>query len=59
MHVEPDSVILRDPTGTHVPSGAGAELSRRSDLRRFVAQSLYEGKTIDFESPHRQIVKEK
>ena len=38
-HLEPDSVILRDPTGKRA-GDSRAELSRRSDFARAPAESL-------------------
>ena len=40
MHLEPDSVILRDPTGKHRGERAGAELPRRSGLAGLAALAL-------------------
>ena len=39
-HLEPDSVILRDPDRTALVAGAGAELSRRSRLAGVAALAL-------------------
>jgi len=48
MHLEPDSVILRDPTGTHAVQVL--EQNYRADpISESLLLSLYEGKTIDFE----------
>jgi len=61
MHLEPDSVILRDPAGKH--SLHVLEQNYRSDpISESLLLSLYEGKTIDFEvgtGPGMQIVKGK
>jgi hypothetical protein len=49
MHLEPDSVILRDPTGKH--SLQVLEQNYRADaISESLLLSLYEGKTIDFET---------
>ena len=48
MHLEPDSVILRDPAGKH--SLHVLEQNYRADpISELLLLSLYEGKTIDFE----------
>jgi hypothetical protein len=48
MHLEPDSVILRDPTGKHAVQIL--EQNYRADpISQTLLLSLYEGKTIDFE----------
>jgi hypothetical protein len=48
-HLEPDSVILRDPTGKH--SLQILEQSYRNDpVSQELLLSLFEGKTIDFEN---------
>ncbi len=48
MHLEPDSVILRDPTGKHALQVL--EQNYRADpVSQSLLLSLYEGKTIDFE----------
>jgi hypothetical protein len=48
MHLEPDSVILRDPTGKHVLHVL--EQNYRADpISQSLLLSLYEGKTLDFE----------
>ena len=48
MHLEPDSVILRDPTGKHALQVL--EQNYRADpISEPLLLSLYEGKTIDFE----------
>src|SRR5437867_8890615 len=47
MHLEPDSVILRDPTGKHAVQVL--EQNYRADpISESLLLSLYEGKTIDF-----------
>lgn len=58
MHVEPDSVILRDPTGKH--GLQVLEQNYRADpISEGVLLNLYEGKTIEFETGSGQIVKGK
>jgi len=61
MHLEPDSVILRDPAGKH--SLHVLEQNYRADpISESLLLSLYEGKTIDFEvgtGPSMQITKGK
>jgi hypothetical protein len=48
MHLEPDSIILRDPTGKHMVQVL--EQNYRADpVSEALLLSLYEGKTIDFE----------
>jgi hypothetical protein len=48
MHLEPDSVILRDPAGKHTLQVL--EQNYRADpVSQSLLLSLYEGKTIDFE----------
>src|SRR6266496_2970230 len=48
MHLEPDSVILRDPTGKHAVHVL--EQNYRADpVSQSLLLSLYEGKTLDFE----------
>jgi hypothetical protein len=48
MHLEPDSVILRDPTGKHTVHVL--EQNYRADpVSEPLLLSLYEGKTLDFE----------
>jgi hypothetical protein len=55
MHLEPDSVILRDPTGKHALQVL--EQNYRADpISEPMLLSLYEGKTIEFEAPG-QIIK--
>jgi hypothetical protein len=57
MHLEPDSVILRDPTGKHALQVL--EQNYRADpISEPMLLSLYEGKTIDFETPG-QVIKGK
>jgi hypothetical protein len=56
MHVEPDSVILRDPTGKR--GLQVLEQNYRADpISEGMLLSLYEGKTIEFETSAGQIVK--
>src|SRR5690348_4436291 len=58
MHVEPDSVILRDPTGKH--SLQVLEQNYRADpVSQMSLLSLYEGRTIDFELPDHSTIKGK
>jgi len=58
MHLEPDSIVLRDPTGKHRLQIL--EQNYRADaISEPLLLSLYEGKTIDFELPGGQIVKGK
>ena len=61
MHLEPDSVILRDPAGKH--NLQVLEQNYRADpISESLLLSLYEGKTIDFEvgtGPGMKIVKGK
>jgi hypothetical protein len=48
MHLEPDSIILRDPTGKHAVQVL--EQNYRADpVSETLLLSLYEGKEIDFE----------
>jgi hypothetical protein len=58
MHLEPDSVILRDPSGKHslqvLEQNYGADPVSQISLL-----SLYEGRTIDFELPDHSTVKGK
>jgi hypothetical protein len=56
MHLEPDSVILRDPSGKH-PVTVLEQNYRADPVSQFSLLSLYEGKTIDFEHPDHTIVK--
>ena len=61
MHLEPDSVILRDPTGKH-PVQVLEQNYRADPVSEALLLSLYEGKTIDFEvatSHGKEIVKGK
>jgi hypothetical protein len=60
MHLEPDSVILRDPSGKRALQVL--EQNYRADpISEALLLSLYEGKTIDFEvgPPPGQVVKGK
>jgi hypothetical protein len=58
MHLEPDSVILRDPSGKHALQVL--EQNYRADpVSQFSLLSLYEGRTIDFQLPDRTTVKGK
>jgi hypothetical protein len=58
MLLEPDSVILRDPTGKH--SLNVLEQNYRADpVSQTSLLSLYEGKTIDFEQPDHSMIKGK
>jgi hypothetical protein len=58
MHLEPDSVILRDPTGKHAVRVL--EQNYRADpVSQFSLLSLYEGHTIDFELPDHTKIKGK
>jgi len=58
MHLEPDSVILRDPSGKH--SLNVLEQNYRADpVSQFSLLALYEGQTIDFEQPDHSMVKGK
>jgi hypothetical protein len=57
-HLEPDSVILRDPTGQHALQVL--EQNYRNDpVSQELLLSLYEGKTIEFQVQPGQIVKGK
>jgi hypothetical protein len=47
MHLEPDSVLLRDPTGKH-PIQVLEQNYRADPVTDTLLLSLYEGKTIDF-----------
>lgn len=50
MHLEPDSVVLHDPSGKHTLQVL--EQNYRADpVSQFSLLSLYEGRTIDFELP--------
>ena len=58
MHLEPDSVVLRDPSGKHAVNVL--EQNYRADpVSQMSLLSLYEGRTIDFEQPDRTRVKGK
>ena len=58
MHLEPDSVILRDPAGKHAINVL--EQNYRADpVSQLSLLALYEGRTIDFQQPDRTIVKGK
>lgn len=58
MHLEPDSVILRDPSGKH--GLQVLEQNYRADpVSQISLLSLYEGRTIDFEMPDHSTVKGK
>jgi hypothetical protein len=58
MRLEPDSVVLRDPTDKHALQVL--EQNYRADpISELLLLSLYEGKTIDFEGPGGQIIKGK
>lgn len=58
MHLEPDSVILRDPTGKHAIQVL--EQNYRADpVSQFSLLSLYEGRTIEFELGDHSTVKGK
>jgi len=58
MHLEPDSVILRDPAGKHAINVL--EQNYHADpVSQLSLLSLYEGRTIDFQQPDRTIVKGK
>src|ERR1700733_11666520 len=58
MHLEPDSVILRDPTGKHAVRVL--EQNYRADpVSQFSLLSLYVGRTIDFEMQDHTKVKGK
>ena len=58
MHLEPDSVILRDPSGKH--SLQVLEQNYRADpVSQTSLLALYEGRTIDFETPEHTTVKGK
>ena len=55
VHLEPDSVVLRDPTGKH--SLQVLEQNYRADpVNETSLLSLYEGRTINFELPGGQTV---
>jgi hypothetical protein len=58
MHLEPDSIILRDPTEKHAVNVL--EQNYRADpVSQISLLSLYEGRTIDFELPDEKTVKGK
>ncbi len=57
MHLEPDSVVLRDPTGKR-PLQVLEQNYRADAISESLLLSLYEGKTIEFED-RGQIVKGK
>ncbi|HTC95985.1 MAG TPA: DUF4139 domain-containing protein [Terriglobales bacterium] len=57
-HIEPDSVVLRDPSGRRALQIL--EQNYRNDpLSQGLLLSLYEGKTIDFQVDQKQIVQGK
>ena len=58
MHLEPDSVILRDPSGKHVLNVLEQDY-RADPVSQISLLSLYEGRTIDFEQPDHSTVKGK
>src|SRR4051812_48997879 len=58
MHLEPDSVILRDPTGKH-PLQVLEQNYRADPVSQISLLSLYEGRTIDFEMGDHNLVKGK
>ena len=58
MHLEPDSVILRDPSGKH-PIQVLEQNYRNDPVSQISLLSLYEGRTIDFEQPDHSMVKGK
>src|SRR5438445_1787551 len=57
-HLEPDSVILRDASGKH-PVQVLEQNYRADPISQALLLSLYEGKSIEFELPDKQIVKGK
>ena len=58
MHLEPDSIILRDPSGKHILNVL--EQNYRADpVSRTSLLSLYEGRTIDFLLPDHSTLKGK
>lgn len=58
MHLEPDSVVLRDRSGRH--SLQVLEQNYRADpVSQMSLLSLYEGRTIDFEMPDHSTMKGK
>ncbi|HKF06752.1 MAG TPA: hypothetical protein VKB49_30825 [Candidatus Sulfotelmatobacter sp.] len=58
MHLEPDSVILRDPSGKH-SIGVLEQNYRADPVNQMSLLSLYEGRTIEFELPDHSMVKGK
>jgi hypothetical protein len=58
MHLEPDSLILRDPTGKHTLQVLEQDY-RADPVSQISLLSLYEGRTIDFEQPDHSTVKGK
>ncbi len=58
MHLEPDSVILRDPNGKH-PLRVLEQNYRADPISQFSLLSLYEGRVVDFELPDKSTVKGK
>ena len=58
MHLEPDSIILRDPSGKH-PVTVLEQNYRNDPVTQFSLLALYEGRTIDFELPDHTRVKGK
>jgi len=58
MHLEADSIILRDPSGKH-PVTVLEQNYRNDPVTQFSLLSLYEGRTIDFELPDHSRVKGK
>jgi hypothetical protein len=58
MHLEPDSVVLRDPSGKH--SLQVLEQNYRADpVSQISLLALYEGRTIVFEQPDHSLIKGK
>src|SRR3984957_12672360 len=58
MHLEPDSVILRDPAGKH-PLRVLEQNYRADPVSQFSLLSLYEGRVVDFELPDKSTIKGK
>ncbi|HZW91998.1 MAG TPA: DUF4139 domain-containing protein [Candidatus Eremiobacteraceae bacterium] len=58
MHLEPDSVILRDPTGKHAVRVLEQDY-RADPVSQVSLLSLYEGRNIDFELPDHTKIKGK
>ena len=58
MHLEPDSVVLRDPSGKH-PLQVLEQNYRADPVSQISLLSLYEGRTIDFEMPDHSTIKGK